>query len=293
MMTYDSKSFDVEEKKTETKSLLQTSDARAVAEVQASYVIAKKFPRNESQSFMKIIDACRRPLFAEKAMYAYPKGGQLITGASIRLAELMARSWGNIDFGIKEINQADGVSIVEAYAIDLETNASSRITFCVNHIRDKKTGRVRLTDSRDIYELVANQAARRLRACILKLMHSDIIESAVEQVKKTLECSDVPLSEQVKKLILAFDEIGVKVEHIEKMLGHNLSAIISQEIVTLRGVYRSIKDGFKKREDFFNFKDHNYVEAKEEINALLAKGNENEKTDEKDRQEKLVDNKTI
>src|SRR5215469_5134717 len=94
--------------------LSEATEARAVAEVQASYVIAKKFPRNEHQAYIKIIDSCKRPFLAEQAMYAYPKGGTLVTGPSIRLAEVMARSWGNIDFGIRELSQVNGVSTVEA-----------------------------------------------------------------------------------------------------------------------------------------------------------------------------------
>ena len=229
-----------------------TSEARAVAEVQAQYVIAKKFPRNQHESYRQIMETCRRPFLAEQAMYAYPKGGQLVTGASIRLAEAMASAWGNLDCGVREISQANGVSVAEAYAIDLQTNTRVTKVFHVPHTRDTKNGKKKLTDSRDIYELVANQGARRLRACILAIIPGDVIEAAVEQCKRTLETSEVPMSEQIKRLVVAFDEIGVKVEHLEARLGHNLDAIIPQELVTLRTIYKSIKDGMAGREDFFD-----------------------------------------
>jgi len=41
-----------------------TSEARAVAEVQAQYVIAKKFPRNQHESYRQIMETCRRPFLA-------------------------------------------------------------------------------------------------------------------------------------------------------------------------------------------------------------------------------------
>lgn len=264
-------------KNEETNSLIQVSESRAVAEVQASYVIAKKFPRNEHQAYMKIIDSCKRPFLAEQAMYAYPRGGSLVTGPSIRLAEVMARSWGNIDFGIRELSQSNGVSTVEAYAIDLETNTPSRVIFQVPHVRDTKKGRIKLTDARDIYEMVANQGSRRLRACILKLMPSDVVEGAVEQVKKTLQSGEIPLSEQIKRMVVAFDELGVKVEHLEKRLGHKLDATIAQEIVTLKGIYKALKDGFSKREDFFDLKDSSVNDAEEDLDLLLAEKNKNVK----------------
>lgn len=276
--------FVVSDQKQEENSLISSTEARAVAEVQAAYVIAKKFPRDENKSYMKILDACKRPLLAEQAMYAYPKGGQMVTGPSIRLAEVMARSWGNIDFGIRELSQSNGMSTVEAYAIDLETNTPSRVIFHVPHVRDTKKGRVKLTDSRDIYEMVANQGSRRLRACILKLMPSDVVEAAVAQVRKTLESGEIPHSDRIKMMVAKFDELGVKVEHLEKRLAHKLDATIPQEIVTLQGIYKGIKDGFSKREDFFEIGGPaKGSDAQEEVERLLAeKGKHVPKKEQKD-----------
>ena len=237
--------------KTET-GMMQINESRAVAEVQSAYVIAKKFPRNQNEAYANIIDACKRPFLAEQAMYAYPRGGTLVTGASIRLAEACAQAWGNLDCGVREISQNDGVSIAEAYAIDLQTNTRVTKTFHVPHVRDTKKGKMKLTDARDIYEMVANQGARRLRACILAILPGDVVEAAVERCKKTLESSDVPISEQIRKMVLAFDEFGIKVEHLEKRLGHKMESTIGQEIVVLKGVYKSIKDGMANREDFFD-----------------------------------------
>lgn len=246
-----------------------TSEARAVAEVQAQYVIAKKFPRNQNEAYRQIIESCRRHTLAEQAMYAYPKGGQVVNGPSIRLAEAMASAWGNLDCGVREISQANGVSVAEAYAIDLQTNTRVVKTFHVPHHRDTKNGKKKLTDSRDIYEAVANQGARRLRACILAIIPGDVIEAAVEQCKRTLETSEIPMTEQIKRLVVAFDEIGVKVEHLEARLGHNLDATIPQELVTLRSIYKSIKDGMSGREDFFDAFKKNEKKPAEQAKAEL------------------------
>lgn len=266
--------FNAPAQPTSDQSMVASSEARAVAEVQAAYVIAKKFPRNQHESYMAIIEACKRPFLAEQAMYAYPRGGTLVKGPSIRLAETLAQCWGNLDCGVREISQSNGVSVAEAYAIDLQTNTRVTKVFHVPHKRDTKKGTTRLTDARDIYELVANQGSRRLRACILGIIPGDVIEAAVERCATTLASSDVPIGEQVKKMVLAFDELGVKVEHLEKRLGHNLDATIPQEIVTLKGIYKSIKDGMATREDFFEIASAQAVkagEAKEELKALIDK----------------------
>lgn len=251
-------------------ALAQSGEARAIAEVQAQYVIAKKFPRNQHQAYMDIMDACKRPYLAEQAMYAYPRGGTLVTGPSIRLAEAAAQCWGNIDCGIRELSQDNGVSICEAYAVDLQTNIRISKTFHVPHTRDTKQGKKKLTDSRDIYEMVANQGARRLRACLLGVMPGDVIDAAVQQCGKTLESSDVPIAEQVRKMIAAFDELGVKVEHLEARLGHNLDATIPSEIVTLKSIYKSIKDGMADRSQFFDIKSKVAEESKNELMDILG-----------------------
>lgn len=273
--------------KNEETNLIAASEAKAVAEVQAAFVIAKKFPRNEHEALMKILNACKRPFLAEQAMYAYPKGGTLVSGPSIRLAEVLAQAWGNIEFGVKEISQANGVSTVEAYAIDLETNTRKPVTFHVKHERHTKKGVTRLTDPRDVYELVANQGARRLRNCIMAVIPGDVQDAAIAQCKKTLETGEAPLADRIRMMVVKFDELGVKVEHLEKRLLHNLDATTAQEIVTLQGIYKSLKDGFAVREDFFDITGDKKA-SEESLETLLAekakknpvKSNPDVKTDE-------------
>jgi len=161
-----------------TKEMVTTRQAQ---EVQAAMVIAKRFPRDEVEAFNRILKSCQRKTLAEQSMYEYPRGGQKVTGPSIRLAEALAQNWGNLDYGIVELEQNNGESQVMAYAWDLETNTRQSKIFSVPHIRATKHGNKTLTDPRDIYEMVANQGARRLRACILGVIPGDVIDSAVEQ----------------------------------------------------------------------------------------------------------------
>jgi len=76
----------------------QESSAHAMAEVQAQVCMAKQFPRDAIQAVDNILNECTRPALAEASTYAYPRGGQRITGPSIRLAEAVARHWGNLEF---------------------------------------------------------------------------------------------------------------------------------------------------------------------------------------------------
>lgn len=228
--------------------------SRQAQEVQAAMVIAKKFPRNEYESFNRIMKACQRKGLAEKSMYEYPRGGERITGPSIRLAEAMAQAWGNIDFGIIELEQRAGDSQVMAYAWDLETNTRQTKIFSVPHIRtSKKNGNVRLTDPRDIYERVANDGARRLRACILGVIPGDVVESAVSQCEKTLIGDNKePLKDTIRAVASTFEkEYGVTVPMLERFIGCRIESFTMQNLIRLKKVYVSLKDGMAKREDYF------------------------------------------
>lgn len=234
-----------------------TSDmvtSRAAQEVQAAMVVAKKFPRDEVQAFNLVMKACSRPTLAEVAMYAYPRGGQTVTGPSIRLAEELARSWGNIDFGIIELEQdiEDGSSKVMAYAWDLQTNTRQTKVFEVRHERKAQGVIKRLDDPRDIYEMVANQGARRVRACILGIIPGDVVEAALDQCEKTMKGkSTEPLSDRIRKMVAAFAEMGVTQKMLETRLNHNMDATNETELVGLRKIYMSLKDGHSDREEFF------------------------------------------
>lgn len=231
---------------------VEIESSRAIAEAQGKLVMAKRFPRDEARAYSKIIESCRRRGLAEEATYSFPRGGQTVSGPSIRLAEELARAWGNIDYGIRELSRREGVSEMEAYAWDLETNTSSSQKFSVRHIRDTRGGGQVLTDERDIYELTANQGARRLRARVLAILPPDIVEAALAECRSTLAGGNgEPIADRVRKMIRAFEKYGVTSAMIELRLGHSLDLILPDEIADLQGVHNSLKGGMSKAADWF------------------------------------------
>ena len=234
--------------------MIAVAESRQAQEVQAMILLAKKFPRDEDEAIRKITTACKRTKLAEVSMYQYARGGQDITGPSIRLAECLALAWGNLEHGVKELSQANGESVVEAYAWDLETNSRSSKVFTVKHIRSTKKGTYALTDPRDIYELVANSGARRVRACILSVIPKDVQDAAVEQCTKTLtEGNTEPLVDRVRKMFAAFEAFGVTPAMIEARAQRKSESFTEQNILDLRKVYMSLKDGMSAAEEWFEF----------------------------------------
>lgn len=241
--------------KPQENTLAQVESDRAIQEVQASLIIAKRFPRDPIAAMDRILNACTRPTLAAQSLYSYAKGGTDISGPSIRLAEAIAQNWGNLQFGVKEVGRfvKDGIghSEVEAFAWDVETNTRKPVTFVVKHWRDTKQGGYALKDERDIYELVANQAARRLRSCILAIIPGDVTEAAQKQCEATMAANADASPEAQKKIVAAFAEHDVSKDQIEKLIQRRMDAIQPAQVIRLRKILLSIRDGMSGPLDWF------------------------------------------
>jgi len=236
----------------QNQALVEVEQQRAMAEVQSAIVLAKKFPRNQIECTDRILVSCQRPGLAEQALYTYARGGTEITGPSIRLAEAIAQNWSNLQFGIKELEQRNGESTVEAFAWDVETNVRQVKIFQVKHERYTRKGKYQLEDPRDIYETVANQGARRLRACILGIIPGDVIDAAVGQCEQTLKAKADTSPEALKKLVEAFSLFKITKEQIEKRIQRRLDTITPAQLIQLRKIYNSLKDGMSSTADWFD-----------------------------------------
>ncbi|MFS0819641.1 hypothetical protein ABC382_22490 [Lysinibacillus sp. 1P01SD] len=234
--------------------LAQSSVSREMEEVKGAIFLAKQFPRNYFEAEKRILDACKRPSLAETAMYTYNRGSTKVEGPSIRLAEVLAQNWGNLSYGIQELEQRNGESVAKAYCWDLETNVRQEKTFTVKHSLKTRQGLKQLTDPRDIYEKVANDGARRVRACILSVIPGDVVEMAIEQCRQTLTGnSDKPLKDRVSAALNHFKEkYGVTQEMIEDRFGYAASSFSEFDLVQLTSIRNSLKDKMSTVEDWFN-----------------------------------------
>lgn len=224
---------------------------RAVAEARGQIQLAKMFPRDLNAAYAELMDACKLPALANVAFYSVPRGGSRVTGPSIRLAEEIARVYGNFEYGHRELSRSGDKSEVEVYAWDKEKNNRSPRQLTVMHVLDTKDGPRKLRDQKDIDDKIANVASKQVRGRILALLPKWLVEAAVEECKKTLAgTNDEPLSVRVRKMTQAFARFGVTAEHIERHLGHKLDDILLDELVELTGIFNALKDGAAPSEYF-------------------------------------------
>ncbi|MCW1885598.1 hypothetical protein OKA04_12740 [Luteolibacter flavescens] len=237
-------------------ALTTAIEAREAQSVQVAMLAAKRFPRDERAALDRVLNSCCRESLASVAIYQYSRGGTDIQGPSIRLAEAIAQHWGNIESGWREIDRfrdsdGMGVSVIEAFAWDLQSNYRVPRVFNVRHWRDTKNGGYALTDDRDIYEMCANQASRRVRACLLAVIPGDVVEEAQRQCDVTLTSKADTSPEAQKKILAAFEPLGVSRAQIEARIQRRLESITAAQVVQLRKVLASLKDGMSKPEDWF------------------------------------------
>lgn len=238
----------------QASGMAQYQESKELSEIKGKMFLARQFPRDPDYSLQAVLRECKRKELAEAATYEFPRGDSVVKGPSIRLVEVLARHWGNIDCGITEVDTRDGMTTIKCFAWDLQTNVADEKTFTVKHERSTKKGSYKLTDERDIYEAVANKGARRKRACLLAVMPGWYVDEALRACEETLTASisdGKSMEEVIGTVVSAFSEFGINPEQISEKLGKDVDKLSKNDVVKLRHLYSAIKDGFVKPADAF------------------------------------------
>jgi hypothetical protein len=235
--------------------------AQARAQVEARYIMAKRFPRDVEVVRQALLKECKRPLFAANAIYRKPVGKEGIEGPSIRFAEAATRCMTNIDTAVTTVYEDDASRIVEVSATDLESNVRFPATIVVqktverSKVRDGQTVLSRRINSRG-YEVFVVQAtddevmtkanaliSKNLRTCLLRLIPGDLIDEAMSVCYETQRNKAAQDPDAAVRLMLeAFATIGASAEDVARYLGHPLIETTPDEITDMRAVWNAINN---------------------------------------------------
>lgn len=214
---------------------------REMIETLGMMQMAKMAPRVPAEVDARLLQAAQNESLAVAAEYIYVKGGTEVTGLSIRAAEALARAYGNLDFGMRELEVNNQKTTCQAYCWDMETNLRACEVFAVPHSRTKGVwdmGRrvgtevVQITDQRELDEITRSRGARIKRGCILGIIPIDVQERFAEACERTL-------SAKIDKMIEKRGETGGIREVIDSML---------QKLETTYGVTRQmVCDRFQRK----------------------------------------------
>jgi len=245
-------------------ALASNSEANEIATIKGQVFMAKQYPRNIEAAWQKILGECQRASLADRAVYSFPRGKETVTGPSIRLAEVLARNFTNIKFSYDVLERRPargsqpGSSVIRAWAWDLENNVMVERRFEVKHYRSTRSGGYNITDDRDIYELEANMASRRIRACILQIIPGDITDAAVAACRQTAT-SGIALMMQdpkqrttlIAKMIRIYEKMGVTQDDLETHLSCKSDDWTADHMLKLKEIKASLEDGNSTLGDYF------------------------------------------
>lgn len=225
--------------------------SRAIAQVQAAVLVARNYPRIQQAAVRAMQEACTQPGLAERAFFGYRRAGTDITGSTVYLLRELARIFGNIDFGVAELRRDDehGQSEAQSWAWDLETNTRVSTIFIVPHTRDVDGKTKKLTQSRDIYEAIANAGARRLRECIRAVLPAWFVEDAETRCRDTIENPKdknnrvIPLPQRIASIVATYEELGVDLVRLESRAGKPSNAWTAFDVAQLTVTGGSIRRG--------------------------------------------------
>lgn len=247
--------------------------AQARAAIEAAYVVAQRRRRNIGDARAMILEACKRPNFAESARYNKPVAGHEVVGPSIRFAETALAAWGNIQVDTRVVFEDDERRIIHISTLDLETNICYGQDVNLLKVVERRKlhpGQAALSErinssGQQVFlveateDELANKSAsaqsKVIRNCGLRLIPRDIIDEAMNTCEVTLKGSAGDPAERLKKLSDAFGGLGIRPSEVEKYLGHALSQVNKSELSDLRVVYETIRDGESKWSDYLAEKD--------------------------------------
>lgn len=220
--------------------------SRAVAEVQAAVTVAQQLPRVQAMAMARMKESCGNPALAKRAFYSFPRGGQTVSGPTIRLAKELARCWGNVHYGLSELRRDDefGQSEMQAWAWDLESNQRVSTTFIVPHTRSAKGKTTKLTDDRDVYEKNTNDGNRRVREMIFSVLPDWYVDEAIDLCTATLKNGGgVPLAKRVEQALAAYQSRGVTRDQLEQKRARTVDQWTDMDLAQLEILYRSLELG--------------------------------------------------
>lgn len=255
---------------TRQSGAIEAMAAKERAMIEARWTMALHRPRNIDNVRQDIIKECRRPGFAEVAIYERPVGRKknektgeweeaTIEGLSIRFAEVAARCMTNLSVETQTVHDADEERRVRVTVTDLESNGTWSRDLTVRKTVERKFlkkgqrplaervnsygDRVFIVEATDDEVGVKEAAAisKAARTLILRLVPGHLQDEAMAICKKVAADRDAKDPDAARNRVLdAFAGLSIKPSDLEQLLGHSTEQLTPAEIERLRKLYAAI-----------------------------------------------------
>lgn len=185
---------------------------------------------------------------AESCIYSLPREGKMITGPSVRLAEICASAYGNLQVGARVVDTEEKEIVAQGAAWDMEKNL--RATIEVRRRITNKHGR-RYSD--DMITVTGNAAASiALRNAIFRVIPRAYVDQVYGKARLVAVGDASTLADRRANLLERLQKLGVSQERVLARLGKTGAADIGlEEMEILIGLGTAIKNGDQQIDEAF------------------------------------------
>ena len=211
------------------------------SEIDVQVATAHQYPRNLSRVLNNIETlATIDEETAASCFYTLRRSGKLIEGPSVRMAEIIASSWGNIRVQARIIDNDGKMITAQGVCHDLESNYAVSA-----EVKRRITDSHGKTFSEDMQVVTGNAAcAIAMRNALFKVVPMALFRKVVDKAKKVSLGESITLEERRQKLLQYYKTIGVEEKNILDYLSiEKVEEMNIDMVIELRGLANAIKEG--------------------------------------------------
>lgn len=258
------------------------------AEIDTQIATAKAFPRSLKMFHDRALSmATLTEDIAASCSYSLPRGGKTLEGPSVRMAEIIVSSFGNIRSGARVIANDGKTITAQGICHDLETNNSVTV-----EIKRRITDKNGKTFNEDMQTVTGNAAcAIAFRNAVFKVVPAALCQDIYDKAKEVARGTAETLVKRRDKAVDYFNSIGVKNEQIISVLEiKKIEDIDLDKLSILTGMKAAIKNGEATVTSLFEKTDSDYFD---ELLELFNLKKESLTKDEKENAERILNGKEV
>ncbi len=260
--------------------LIQDNNAIiARAEIDTMIATAKAYPRDVTQSIANAVAlATMSEEVAASCFYALPRkdkdGNKVeVKGASVRLAEIMASSWGNLHAATRIIEVAEKHITTEGVAWDLQSNVRVTMPDKVGIWFGEKSGKGGFRANNDMQVMLTKAScSKAFRNAVFRVIPKAFVDSVLAAAQQKAIGDSKTVSSRVKTVVDRLVKMGINQAEMLEYFGYTkIDDITADDLATLIGIGTALKEGIIKPEDVFKTEkmQEDKVSAKEALANLV------------------------
>lgn len=224
-------------------------EAQERAAIDIQIATAKRYPRTMSMVREKVLElATIDQSTAAECWYSLPREGKVISGPGVRLAEIVASSYGNLRTATRVVAIDEKHVTAQGVCHDLETNNAVSV-----EVKRRITNKYGKRYGDDMVMVTANAAcAIALRNAVFKVVPGALLHDVFQKVKQVGMGDERTLAETREAIFAYFKGLGIDEKRVLGTVSKRAREDVTlEDAATLRGLATAIKEGTTTVEESF------------------------------------------